>query len=57
MIRTEIYLTEEEQGGLKAISKSTGTSQSELICNAVDKFIKEASVDYQNDIIDKVAGI
>lgn len=57
MIRTQIYLTEEEQVGLKALTKSTGLSQSALIRDAVDNLIKETSVDYQNDIIDKASGI
>ena len=57
MIRTQIYLTEEEQGGLKDIAKSTGKKQSALIREAVDKLIKEASVDYQSKVIDNAAGM
>jgi hypothetical protein len=39
MERTQIYLTEEERAGLKAVSEETGTSQSELIRRAVDRFL------------------
>ena len=57
MIRTQIYLTEKEQSGLKILAESTGKKQSALIREAVDKLIKETSVDYQSKVIDKAAGI
>jgi hypothetical protein len=39
MIRTQIYLTEQEQIALKALTRQTGKSQSELIRDAVDSLI------------------
>ena len=39
MVRTQIYLTEEEQEGLRALSRRTGLSQSELIRRAVDTML------------------
>ncbi|HFB64673.1 MAG TPA: ribbon-helix-helix domain-containing protein [Aeromonadales bacterium] len=39
MIRSQIYLTEEEKNSLKIISNETGRTQSDLIREAVDSFI------------------
>ncbi len=39
MIRSQIYLTEEERDSLKLISKETGRTQSDLIREAVDSLI------------------
>ena len=39
MVRTQIYLTENEKTTLESISKDTGKSQSELIRSAIERFI------------------
>lgn len=41
MIRTQIYLTEQEQSALKALTRQTGKSQSELIREAVDRLVAQ----------------
>ena len=41
MVRTHIYLTDDEQKGLRALSRKTGLSQSELIRQAVDSLLAE----------------
>ncbi|MDP2784258.1 MAG: ribbon-helix-helix protein, CopG family [Sulfurimicrobium sp.] len=41
MIRTQIYLTEQEQTALKALTQQTGKSQSELIRDAVDRLLAQ----------------
>lgn len=41
MVRTQIYLTEEEQHGLRALSRRTGRTQSELIREAIDLLLSQ----------------
>ena len=41
MIRTQVYLTASEKKALKSIAKVTGESQSVLIREAIETFIKE----------------
>lgn len=40
MIRTQLYITKQEQQLLRALINKTGKSQSELIRQALDKFIR-----------------
>ncbi len=39
MVRTQIYLTENERAALRSIARQTGKKQSELIRRAIDDFI------------------
>ena len=39
MVRTQIYLTEEEHSAIARISKASGQGKSEIICGAIDEFI------------------
>jgi len=41
MVRTQIYLTEDEREALRAIGRQSGKKQSELIRQAVDGFIAQ----------------
>jgi hypothetical protein len=41
VVRTQIYLTEDEQNGLRTLSRRTGLSQSELIRQAIDSMLAE----------------
>jgi hypothetical protein len=40
MVRTQIYLTEEEREALQSIAQETGRTQSELIREAIDGLIE-----------------
>ena len=43
MVRSQIYLTEDERDSLKHISSDTGRSQSDLVREAIDDFIKRVA--------------
>jgi Arc/MetJ-type ribon-helix-helix transcriptional regulator len=42
MIRTQVYLTQEQRSGLAALSRAMGKSRSELIREAVDCLLDQA---------------
>ena len=41
MVRTQVYLTEAQERGLKRVAASSGRKQSELIREAIDLFLTE----------------
>lgn len=55
MVRTQIYLTEEERGGLNALSEFTGKKQAELIREAVDLLIESASGSHRKSVLSNAA--
>jgi len=57
MVRTQIYLTEEERAGLAAVAKTTDRKQSEIIREAVDRFLDLARGDRRTIILDEAAGM
>ena len=57
MVRTQIYLTEEERAGLERVSKATGRKQSELIREAVDRFLELAQGSQRETILREAAGL
>jgi len=57
MIRSQIYLTENERNSLKNISNETGRSQSDLIREAVDAFIMKISKKNKNKQRQEAFGI
>ena len=57
MVRTQIYLTERQRGELAAIAKSAGKKQSELIREAIDRFIDQAAGGRRESVLREAAGI
>jgi predicted transcriptional regulator len=57
MVRTQIYLTEEERAGLDAVAKATDRKQSEIIREAVDRFLDLTRGDRRTTILGEAAGM
>ena len=57
MVRTQIYLTENQRDGLAAIAKSIGKKQSELIREAIDQLIHQTGGGRRESVLRKSAGI
>lgn len=57
MVRTQIYLTDEERKALRTIAQADGRSQSELIRAAVDDLILRQGVKHKKMLLGRFAGI
>ncbi len=57
MIRTQIYLTEEEKAQLETIALTRGMKQSELIREAVDELIEKHTPSHRLACIKQVQGL
>jgi len=57
MIRTQLYLTEEERTRLSQLARRTGKKQSELVREAVDAYLDRQAVDERADALRQVVGI
>lgn len=57
MVRTQIYLTENQRKKLAAIAKSVGKKQSELIREAIDRLIDQAGRGHRESVLRNTAGI
>jgi hypothetical protein len=57
MIRTQIYLTEEQQFALRRLSVMCGKKQSELIREALDTMIAKLDRSKRKAVLDRVAGM
>lgn len=57
MERTQIYLTREEREALKSIAERRNQSQSEIIREAVDRYIAESMRQDRNELMRKAFGI
>jgi len=57
MVRTQVYLTEEEKNGIESVTLTKGISQSEFIRQAIDKSLLDAINIDKPTILDEIAGI
>lgn len=57
MVRTQIYLTEQEQFALRTMAGNTGRSQSELIRIAVDRLIEQTASNDREQVLGAAAGL
>jgi len=57
MVRTQIYLTERQRDELAAIAKTAGKKQSELIREAVNRFIDQTGRNRREAVLCEAAGI
>ena len=57
MVRTQIYLTEDQRAEIAAIANQSGKRQSEVIREAVDRFIEQKSRHRREAILREAAGI
>ena len=57
MVRAQIYLTVREQSELRCLASLFGRSQSELIRDALNRFIEEARVNNRESVLRAAAGL
>lgn len=57
MVRTQIYLTEEERTGLGALVEATGKKQAELIREAIDRLLDTVSDHRRASVLNSAAGM
>jgi len=57
MVRTQIYLTENQRDELAVIAKTVGKKQSELIRDAIDQLIDQSGSGRRELVLREAAGI
>jgi metal-responsive CopG/Arc/MetJ family transcriptional regulator len=57
MVRTQIYLTENQRNELAKIAKTSGMKQSELIREAIDQLIHQTGIGRRESVLHKAAGM
>jgi hypothetical protein len=56
MVRTQIYLTEEEKRGLESVAATRGMSQSDVIRTAIDELLARTGPVDRCAVLDGIAG-
>lgn len=57
MVRTQIYLTEKQRAEIATIANRSGKRQSEVIREALDRFIEQRSRHRREAVLREAAGI
>ena len=57
MVRTQVYLTEQEKNSLESVALSQGIPQSELIRQAIDDLLERLGTVDKSTALDSIAGI
>jgi len=57
MVRTQIYLTDAERDALAAVARETGRTQSDLIREAVDRFLEGTRRADRQGVLQRAAGL
>ncbi|MFZ5570599.1 MAG: ribbon-helix-helix protein, CopG family [Thermodesulfobacteriota bacterium] len=57
MIRTQIYITDQQRKELSVIARSLGKKQSEIIREAIDRLIDQAGRNRKESALKEAAGI
>lgn len=57
MIRTQIYLTDNQRSKLTVIARDTGKKQSEIIREAIDRLLDQTNQDSKKNAVKAAAGI
>ena len=57
MVRTQIYLTEDQRAEIATIANRSGKRQSEVIREALDRFIEQKSRQRREAVLREAAGI
>lgn len=57
MVRTQVYLTDEQDRGLKSLADSSGRKQSQLIRDAIDRLLAESRSRDWREALEAVCGI
>ena len=57
MVRTQVYLTEKERSGLAKVANARGKKPSELIREAVDRFLDAVAGHRRDEVLRQAAGL
>ncbi|MDX1640566.1 MAG: CopG family transcriptional regulator [Balneolaceae bacterium] len=57
MIRTQIYITEEEQEALEKLSKERNTTKSNIIREAIDQYVADTTLEEKKKKLDAAFGM